>query len=141
MQDTLDLALAAIGITQVALKLRHRLLSDNGSTYISADLADYLQTYGLRRTRGQPFHPMTQGKIERYYRSLKKVNCLESHYFPWQLEQAIMAFMDYYNQQRYHMPADVYFGRAEQIQSRRKAIKHKTLAQWHVQHLLSASSA
>src|SRR5262249_48111754 len=30
----------------------------------------------------KPFHPMTQGKIERYHRSLKNVICLENHYFP-----------------------------------------------------------
>lgn len=147
VQDTLDLALAATGVTQVALKHRPRLLSDNGSAYISADLADYLQRHGLRHTRGQPFHPMTQGKIERYHRSLKNMICLENHYFPWQLEQAIAAFVDSYNQRRYHealgnvTPADVYFGRAEQIQSRREAVKQKTLAQRRAQHLLLASSA
>jgi putative transposase len=147
VQDTLDLALAATGVIQVALKHRPRLLSDNGSAYISADLADYLRTHGLRHTRGQPFHPMTQGKIERYHRSLKNVICLENHYFPWQLEQAVAAFVEYYNHRRYHealgnvTPADVYFGRAEQIQTQREAIKQKTLAQRRAQHLLLASSA
>lgn len=146
VQDTLDLALAATGVTQVALKHRPRLLSDNGSAYISADLAEYLQRQGLRHTRGQPFHPMTQGKIERYHRSLKNMICLENHYFPWQLEQAIAEFVEYYNQRRYHealgnvTPSDVYFGRAQQIQSRREAVKHKTLAQRRAQHLLLASS-
>lgn len=147
VQDTLDLALAATGVTRVALKHRPRLLSDNGSAYISADLAAYLQTHGLRHTRGQPFHPMTQGKIERYHRSLKNVICLENHYFPWQLEQAIAAFVDYYNNRRYHealgnvTPADVYFGRAEQIQSQREAIKRKTLALRRAHHVVLTSSA
>lgn len=147
VQDTLDLALAATGVTKVALKHRLRLLSDNGSAYISADLAAYLQTHGLRHTRGQPFHPMTQGKIERYHRSLKNVICLENHYFPWQLEQAIAAFVTCYNDRRYHealgnvTPADAYFGRAEQIHTQREAIKQKTLAQRRAQHLLLASSA
>lgn len=146
VQDTLDLALAATSVTQVALKHRPRLLSDNGSASISADLAAYLQTYGLRQTRGQPFHPLTQGKLERYHRSLKNLIWLENHYFPWQWEQAIAAFVDFYNQQRYHealgnvTPADVYFGRAEQIQSRREAIKQKTLTQRRARHLWLASS-
>ena len=89
---------------------------------------------------------MTQGKIERYHRSLKNMICLENHYFPWQLEQAIAAFVDFYNQQRYHealgnvTPADVYFGRAEQIQSRREAIKQKTLTQRRARPLWLASS-
>jgi putative transposase len=147
VQDTLDLALAATGVKQVALQHRPRLLSDNGPAYISADLADYLQTYGLRHTRGRPFHPMTQGKIERYHRSLKNVICLENHYFPWQLEQAIAGFVDHYNQQRYHealdnlTPADVYFGRAQQIQTQRQAIKRTTLALRRAQHLITTSSA
>ena len=147
VQDTLDRALAATGVTRVALKHRPRLLSDNGSAYISADLAEYLQTHGLRHTRGQPFHPMTRGKIERYHRSLKNVICLENYYFPWQLEQAIAAFVEHYNYRRYHealgnvTPADVYFGRAQQIQSQREAIKQKTLAMRRAQHLLLASSA
>lgn len=90
---------------------------------------------------------MTQGKIERYHRSLKNVICLENYYFPWQLEQGVAAFVEHYNNQRYHealgniTPADVYFGRAQQIQTQREAIKQKMLAQRRTQHLLFASSA
>ena len=133
VQDTLDIAIAATGITQVAVKHRPRLLSDNGPAYLSGDLADYLQTHGLRHTRGQPYHPMTQGKIERWHRSLKNVICLENHYFPWQLEQAIAAFVQHYNHQRYHealdnlTPADVYFGRRIEVITQREVIKRQTL--------------
>jgi putative transposase len=146
-EDTLDRAVATTGVTQVALKHRPHLLSDNGPAYLSAQLADYLQAHGLRHTRGQPFHPMTQAKIERCHRSLKNVIYLENHYFPWQLEQAIAAFVDYYNHRRYHealrnvTPADVFFRRAEHIQDQRTLTKHKTLAQRRAQHLLMASSA
>jgi transposase InsO family protein len=134
VQDTLDLAIAATGITQVAVKHRPRLLSDNGPAYLSGDLASYLQTHGIQHTRGQPYHPMTQGKIERWHRSLKNVICLENHYFPWQLEQAIAAFVQHYNHQRYHealdnlTPADVYFGRKVEVITQREVIKRQTLA-------------
>lgn len=147
VEQTLDLALAATGVRQVAVKHRPRLLSDNGSAYISGDLADYLAQYGIQHTRGAPYHPQTQGKIERYHRSIKNVICLEHHYFPWQLEQAIAAFVDYYNQRRYHealgnvTPADVFFGRAAQVQAARAAVKRRTLAQRRTQHLLAQSSA
>src|SRR5688572_9596596 len=97
VQDSLDVALAATVVTRIAVQHRPRLLSDNGSASISADLADYLQTYDLLHTRVLPFHPMTQGKSERYHRSLKNVICLENHYFPCQLEQAIAAFVEHYN--------------------------------------------
>ena len=147
VQDTLNVALAATGVKQVAVKHRPRLLSDNGPAYLSGDLAAYLQTHGIHHTRGQPYHPMTQGKIERWHRSLKNVICLDNHYFPWQLEQAIAAFVQHYNDQRYHealhnlTPADVYFGRSQQVISQREVLKHQTLAQRRAQYLLARSSA
>ena len=49
---------------------------------------------------------MTQGKIERYHRSLKNVVLLCNYYYPWELEQAIAAFVEYYNHQRYHESSD-----------------------------------
>lgn len=147
VQDTLDLAIAATGITQVAVKHRPRLLSDNGSAYISADLAEYLAPYHIRQIHGAPYHPQTQGKIERYHRSIKNVICLEHPYFPWQLEQAMAAFVEHYNQQRYHealgnlTPADVFFGRASQLLAARAAVKQRTLALPRTQHLLTQVSA
>lgn len=140
VQDTLDIAIASTGVQQVTVKHRPRLLSDNGPAYLSGDLAAYLQTQGIQHTRGAPYHPMTQGKIERWHRSLKNVICLENHYFPWQLEQAIAAFVQHYNQQRYHealdnmTPASVYFGRTQQIVTQREVIKRRTLALRRVQY-------
>jgi putative transposase len=147
VEATLDLAIAATGVKQVAVKHRPRLLSDNGSAYISGELALYLRKAGMSHTRGAPYHPQTQGKIERYHRSIKNVICLEHHYFPWHLEQAIAAFIEHYNHQRYHealgnlTPADVFFGRAAQILDARAAVKRRTLAQRRTKHLLTQSSA
>jgi len=64
--DTLDLAISKSGIGSVKVKYRPRLLSDNGSCYISGQLRDYLDTKGVTHTRSKFYHPMTQGKIERY---------------------------------------------------------------------------
>jgi putative transposase len=56
---------------------------------------------------------MTQGKIERYHRSMKNVVKLQTFYFPWELEQAIEGFVTYDNNAQYHeslidlTPADV----------------------------------
>jgi len=147
VQDTLDIAVAKTGVTQVKVEHRPRLLSDNGPAYVSQELANYLKQLNFRHIRGKPYHPMTQGKIERYHRSLKNVICLENHYFPWELEQAIQEFIDYYNNQRYHealnnvTPSDVFFGRAKTILSQREQIKHATLIQRRTQHLLATSSA
>ena len=45
---------------------------------------------------------MTQGKIERYHRSLKNVVKLENYYSPWELERAIASFVEDYNHRRLH---------------------------------------
>ena len=45
---------------------------------------------------------MTQGKIERYHRSMRNVVKLGTYYYPWQLEQAIGKFVEHYNHHRYH---------------------------------------
>jgi putative transposase len=130
---TLDLARAKAGVDRVAVHHRPRLLSDNGPCYISGQLATYLATHGLTHTRGKPYHPMTQGKIERYHRSMKNVVKLEHYYSPWELERAIGRFVEHYNNRRLHealqnvTPADVYYGRQATILSRRERIKQATL--------------
>ncbi len=132
---TLDSALAATGIEHIKIELRPRLLSDNGSAFIAEPLAQYLRKYKIQHIRGAPYHPQTQGKIERYHRSMKSIVKLDNFYFPWELEQAIANFVDYYNHHRYHesldnlTPADVFSGRREEILRQRQAIKQHTLMQ------------
>jgi putative transposase len=88
---------------------------------------------GMAHTRGAPYHPMTQGKIERYHLSLKCVVKLLHYYFPEQLEEEIGRFIEFYNNRRYHeslnnvTPADVYFGRDREILARREQLKKQTL--------------
>jgi len=133
VKETLDLALEQSGVRQVKVKHRPRLLSDNGPCYISKELGDYLHKLQMKHTRGAPYHPMTQGKIERYHRSLKNVVNLDNYYFPWDLEREIAKFVKYYNHERYHeslknlTPADVYFGRGRRILDQREVIKQSTL--------------
>jgi len=131
--ETLDLARAAAGVNRVPVVHRPRLLSDNGPCYISGALATYLEMHGFAHTRGAPYHPMTQGKIERYHRSLKNVVKLDQYYGPWELERAIARFVADYNHRRYHeslqnvTPADMYHGRQATILARRARIKQRTL--------------
>jgi putative transposase len=133
VMETLDLARAAANIDHVPVVHRPRLLSDNGPCYISGELATYLETSGLAHTRSAPYHPMTQGKIERYHRSLKNVVKLDHYYTPWELERAIARFVEDYNHRRYHeslqnvTPADMYHGRQATILARRDRIKRRTL--------------
>ncbi len=77
VQDTLEVALAKTSLERVRVKLRPRLLSDNGPCYLSQELKHYLQEQEMEHTRGAPFHPMPQGTIERYHRSMKNVILLQ----------------------------------------------------------------
>ena len=141
VQEALDLALEATGVSQVQVRHRPRLLSDNGPCDLSHKLKHYLRLQGLEHTRGAPYHPMTQGKIERYHRSMKNVVKLENYYYPWELKQAIAQFVEHYNHHRYHeslnnvTPADIFFGRHQDILSRRERIKQRTLDQRRIMNL------
>jgi putative transposase len=80
--DTLHLALQAADLDQADRAHRPRLLSDNGPSYVATDLSDWLNGQGMKHTRGKPYHPMTQGKIERWHLSLKSRILLEKYYLP-----------------------------------------------------------
>jgi transposase InsO family protein len=131
---TLDLARASTGREQVRVAQRTRLLSDNGSCNSSADLSDYIKQHGMAQSHGRPYHPQTQGKIERYHRSMKNVILLEHYYLPGELERAIVQWVAHYNNHRYHeslgniKPVDVYTGNAAAIRKKREQIKLRTLS-------------
>lgn len=135
VSETLDLALRTSELDQADVRHRPRLLSDNGPSYVSAQLGAWLEDNGMTHTRGRPYHPMTQGKIERWHRSMKNRILLENYYLPGQLEHSVGEFVDYYNNRRYHeslgnlTPADVYFGRGNVILKRREKIKQQTIDQ------------
>ena len=142
---TLDLALKASGLDQATVVHRPRLLSDNGSSYISADLAKWLDGQDMDHVRGAPYHPMTQGKIERWHQTLKNRILLENYYLPGDLEAEIGAFVVDYNHLRYHeslgnlTPADVYFGRGQTILIERERIKRQTIANRRLLHRRQAA--
>jgi transposase-like protein len=137
---TLDLAVQASGCDQVHVVHKPRLLSDNGSSYVSGELADWLKNKGMKHSRGAPYHHQTQGKIERWHQTLKNRISLENYFLPGDLEAHIEAFVDHYNHQRYHeslnnvSPADAYFGRAQTILNNRERIKRKTLETRRLHH-------
>jgi putative transposase len=142
---TLDLALQASGLDEAPLDQRPRLLSDNGPSYVASELADWLDQQGMRHTRGKPYHPMTQGKIERWHLSLKSRILLENYYLPGDLERAVAAFVEHYNHDRYHesldnlTPADVYFGRGQRTLNMRRQIKRRTIAERRRLHFAKAA--
>jgi len=143
--DTLKLALQASGCDKAHVIHKPKLLSDNGSSYISGDLAEWLEGQKIDHVRGAPYHPQTQGKIERWHQTLKNRISLENYYLPGDLENQVGAFVDHYNNHRYHeslnnvTPADAYYGRATAIIERRKKIKKLTIQKRRLNHQRQAA--
>jgi len=126
-------AVDATGMTDVPVEDRTRLLSDNGAGYVSRAFRDYLHLVGIGHILAAPYHPQTNGKMERYQQSLKReVNQLP-YELPSQLERAIADFVDYYNYRRYHKalgnvtPADVLYDRREEVLKHRKEVQIQTI--------------
>ena len=142
---TLEMALKASGCDRAMVVHKPRLLSDNGSSYIAGDLAAWLDERDMEHVRGAPYHPQTQGKIERWHQTLKNRILLENYYLPGRLEAQIEAFVEHYNNQRYHeslsnlTPADVYHGRGQTILMERERIKRNTIEKRRLQHRKSAA--
>ena len=129
IQDAVDLT----GMADVPVEDRTSLLSDNGSGYISRLFKEYLQLVGIRHILAAPYHPQTNGKLERYHQTLKRdVNQLP-YDVPRELEVAIREFVEFYNHRRYHKalkditPADMLAGRRDEILGRRKEVKDRTI--------------
>jgi transposase InsO family protein len=143
--DTLELALVASGCDNAAVVQKPRLLSDNGSSYVAAELAEYLCAKGMDHVRGAPHHPQTQGKIERWHQTMKNRVLLENYFLPGDLERQIGAFVEHYNNHRYHeslanlTPADVYLGRGAKILKMREEIKKQTIRKRRLQHRAAAA--
>jgi len=131
--EVIQEAIDATGMTEVPVEDRTKLLSDNGAGYVSRAFRDYLHLVGIRHILAAPFHPQTNGKLERYHQTIKREVNQIPYELPGQLERAIADFVEYYNFSRYHKalgdvtPADVLYGRAEQILQRRKEAKAQTV--------------
>ena len=131
--EVIQEAIDATGMIEVPVEDRTRLLSDNGAGYISRAFRDYMHLVGIRHIFAAPFHPQTNGKLERYHQTLKREVNQVPYELPGQLEKAISDFVEYYNLHRYHKalgnvtPADVLSGRREQILQHRKEVKARTI--------------
>lgn len=131
--DAMRVVEQALHITGLTEKKRPRLLSDNGSCYVSSAFKEFIHRQKMGHAKGAPYHPQTQGKIERYHRTMKNVVKLENYYYPDELRNRLAEFVNFYNNHRYHeslgnvTPADVYFGRQKQVLNRRKEVKIETI--------------
>ena len=103
----------------------------------SGELKGWLKQQDIEHARGAPYHPQTQGKIERYHRSMKNAVKLENYYYPWELEKAIAEWVKHYNHESLDnvTPADVYEGRRNDILDQRALVKARKMTKRKIHNL------
>jgi RNA-directed DNA polymerase len=133
ISDVVEQAIAFTGMRQVPVENRTKLLSDHGSGYLARVFEEYLRMLEIRHIYCAPHHPQTNGKIERFHETLRARMNLLVYTSPDELRRTMQDFIAYYNHRRYHeaignvTPADVYYGRREEILRRRTEQKQRTI--------------
>ena len=101
---------------------RPRIISDNGPQFIARDFKEFIRLCGMTHVRTSPYYPQSNGKLERYHRTIKG-DCIRPG-TPLSLDDArriVEQFVTEYNTVRLHSaiqyitPADKLAGRAETI--------------------------
>jgi len=135
ISDGVEQAVAFTGMRRVPIEDRTKLLSDHGSGYLARAFEEYLRILAIRHIYCAPHHPQTNGKIERFHETLRARMNLLVYASPDELRRTMRDFIAYYNHRRYHeaignvTPANVYYGRREEILRRREEQKQRTIEQ------------
>jgi L-lactate utilization protein LutC len=98
----------------------------------------------MRHIYGRPYHQQTQGKIERFNRTIKDYIYVYSYNSPDELQKAIRQAVEWYNNRPHEAlqnvsPNDVYAGRKEEILQRRAEKKKLTLERRKAYNLVKDS--
>jgi putative transposase len=121
---------------------RPRIISDNGPQFIAKDFQEFIRICGMTHVKTSPYYPQSNGKIERFHRTLKG-DCIRTQ-TPLSLEDArrlVTNYVAHYNDIRLHSaigyiaPKDMLEGRANEIfaardrklaeaRERRKTLRH-----------------
>jgi putative transposase len=103
-----------------------RIISDNGPQFIARDFKEFIRISGMTHVRTSPYYPQSNGKIERWHKSLKS-ECIRPR-TPLSLEDArrlVEGYVEHYNNVRlnsatgYITPKDVLAGRQAEIHAER----------------------
>jgi len=132
VQELIAEAIALTEMEDVPRLERVHLLSDNGACYKWGAFNAYLKSLGIKHIFSMRNHPQTNGKVERLNRTAKEKLTLIVHASPDAFDQALEAFRHWYNYEHYHEgignlhPADVYYGRAQDVLEARKQLQEQT---------------
>ena len=141
ISHAVERAIEAVGLKNWSTdEDRPKLLSDNGAGFVAEALQKYLSYHGIRHIFGKPYHPQTQGKVERFNRRIKEGLCLLVYCSPDELERAIREAIERYNSTPHEAlknvsPDDVYAGRQQEILERREKKKSWTIARRKIVNL------
>src|SRR5205823_10939216 len=103
-----------------------RIISDNGPQFIARDFKEFIRISGMTHLRTSPYYPQSNGKLERWHKSLKS-ECIRpgTPLSPEDARRLIQQYVDHYNQVRLHSaigfvtPADMLAGRRAEIHAAR----------------------
>ncbi|MEK7763966.1 MAG: DDE-type integrase/transposase/recombinase [Nitrospirota bacterium] len=131
--DAFEMAMETAQSEGHVIETRPTLLTDNGAGFSGEVLAKYLKIRGVPHIFGAPYHPQTQGKVERFNRTLKERVNLWLYGTPDDLRAAIDKENEEYNERPHEAlknvcPNDVYAGRQEEVLERRAKIRLETMA-------------
>jgi putative transposase len=108
------------------LEARPRIISDNGPQFIARDFKEFIRISGMTHVRTSPYYPQSNGKLERWHKSLK-AECIRpgTPLTPEDARRLIQQYVDRYNTVRLHSaigfitPADMLAGRQAEIHASR----------------------
>ena len=131
--DAMEMALETAQAEGHVIETRPTLLTDNGAGFAGEVMAKYLKARGVKHIFGAPYHPQTQGKVERFNRTMKEKVNLWVYGTPEDLQAAIDKMGEGYNDTPHEAlknvsPNDVYAGRRDEVLERRAKIRLETMA-------------
>jgi len=105
---------------------RPRIISDNGPQFLAKDFKEFIRISGMTHVRTSPYYPQSNGKLERWHKSLKS-ECIRpgTPLSPEDARRLIQHYVDHYNQVRLHSaigfvtPMDMLAGRQAEIHTAR----------------------
>ena len=121
-----DIEITLQGAKEKYPEARPRIISDNGPQFIARDFKEFIRISGMTHVRTSPYYPQSNGKIERWHKSLKG-ECIRpgTPLTPEDARQLIQQYVDYYNTVRLHSaigfvtPVDMLAGRQAEIHAAR----------------------
>ena len=100
---------------------RPRIISDNGPQFISKDFKEFIRMSGFTHVRTSPYHPQSNGKLERFHGIIKTEEIRRNSYISIEdAKEHMEKYIQYYNTRRLHSgiyyltPQDVLMGKVDE---------------------------